>query len=59
MPVVLATGYSDEIPSGAGAGFEILRKPYDTGTLGKAIIAATEIASEKAVTEPATTAPAP
>jgi PAS domain S-box-containing protein len=41
MPVVLATGYSDEILSGAGADFEILRKPYDTVSLGKAIVAAT------------------
>jgi len=45
MPVVLATGYSDEILSGAGADFEILRKPYDTLSLGKAIVAATQAAA--------------
>ena len=41
VPVVLTTGYSDEILSGAGAEFEVLRKPYDTLSLGKAIVAAT------------------
>ncbi|HWT11193.1 MAG TPA: PAS domain S-box protein [Allosphingosinicella sp.] len=42
LPVVLATGYSDEILSGAGSGMEILRKPYDPRTVGAAIIAALE-----------------
>ena len=40
LPVVLATGYSDEILRGSGADFEILRKPYDPHTLGKAVVAA-------------------
>lgn len=40
LPVVLATGYSDEILSGSGADFEILRKPYDPHSLGQAIVAA-------------------
>ena len=38
--MVLATGYSDEILRGSGADFEVLRKPYDTQTLGKAIVGA-------------------
>ena len=33
VPVVLATGYSDEVVGGACAQFEILRKPYDSHTL--------------------------
>ena len=45
LPVVLATGYSDEILSGSAAGFEILRKPYDTPSLAKAIVAAMENAA--------------
>ena len=40
LPVVLATGHSDEILRGSGACFEILRKPYDAHSLGKAIVAA-------------------
>ena len=40
LPVVLATGYSDEILGGAGKDFEVLRKPYDPLTLGEAIVAA-------------------
>ncbi|HEX8640340.1 MAG TPA: PAS domain S-box protein [Allosphingosinicella sp.] len=40
VPVVLATGYSDEILSGAGDAFEVLRKPYDPQSLGGAIAAA-------------------
>ena len=40
LPVVLATGHSDEILKGSGACFEILRKPYDAQSLGKAIVAA-------------------
>jgi CheY-like chemotaxis protein len=40
LPVVLATGYSDEILAGSGSSFEVLRKPYDPHSLGKAILAA-------------------
>jgi len=40
LPVVLATGYSDEILRGSGADFEVLRKPYDTESLDKAIVGA-------------------
>ncbi|WP_129792496.1 PAS domain-containing sensor histidine kinase [Sphingosinicella sp. CPCC 101087] len=42
LPVVLATGYSDEVIDGAGAQFEILRKPYDSQSLGSAMLAALE-----------------
>jgi PAS domain S-box-containing protein len=44
LPVVLATGYSDEILRGAGAPFEILRKPYDPNSLATAIAVAVEAA---------------
>jgi len=47
LPVVLATGYSDEILSGAGSGFEILRKPYDMRGLGAAILAAVDAAEAR------------
>ena len=40
VPVVLATGYSDEVLGSACAQLEILRKPYDSHTLGTAIGAA-------------------
>ena len=40
VPVVLATGYSDEVLGGTCTPFEILRKPYDGYTLGAAIGAA-------------------
>ena len=42
LPVVLATGYSDEILAGAGADYEVLRKPYDSLTLAAAVTAAIE-----------------
>ena len=56
---MLATGYSDEVLSGAGAGFEILRKPYDTQSLGKAIAAATGAAAPSPAAPPLATAPPP
>ncbi|MGZ8335159.1 MAG: PAS domain S-box protein [Allosphingosinicella sp.] len=40
IPVVLATGYSDEVLAGAGVQFEIVRKPYDSLSLGTAIVIA-------------------
>ena len=52
LPVVLATGYSDEILAGAGSSFEILRKPYDTRSLAVAIVAAIDKAREKAPAAP-------
>jgi CheY-like chemotaxis protein len=42
LPVVLATGYSDEVLTGAGRQFEMLRKPYDSRSLGAALLAAIE-----------------
>ena len=48
LPVVLATGYSDEILAGAGSSFEILRKPYDGGSLAAAVTAAIERARKPA-----------
>jgi PAS domain S-box-containing protein len=47
LPVLLATGYSDEILSGAGSGFEILRKPYGSHSLAAAIVAAIEAAEAR------------
>jgi len=46
LPVVLATGYSDEILGGAHGDYEILRKPYDGRSLGAAIAAALEARAE-------------
>jgi FixJ family two-component response regulator len=40
MPVVLASGYSEEILQGAGAEFEMLRKPFDSTSVMSAITAA-------------------
>jgi CheY-like chemotaxis protein len=41
LPVLLASGYSEEIVGAAGADFEIVRKPYDLAgidiALGKAL----------------------
>ena len=37
VPVVLASGYSDEILQGSGDDFEILRKPFDSGSVSRAI----------------------
>jgi PAS domain S-box-containing protein len=39
MPVVLASGYSEEIVAGAAAEFQVLHKPYDARSLGAAIAA--------------------
>jgi len=40
LPVLLASGYSDEIVGSAGAEFEIVRKPYDVALLETALGAA-------------------
>jgi PAS domain S-box-containing protein len=37
LPVLLASGYSEEIVAGAGASFEFVRKPYDSRALDSAI----------------------
>jgi PAS domain S-box-containing protein len=37
LPVLLASGYSEEIVAGAGASFDFVRKPYDAGSLDEAI----------------------
>ncbi|MDB5692801.1 MAG: sensor histidine kinase [Alphaproteobacteria bacterium] len=42
LPVLLASGYSDEILAGAGASFELVRKPYDAGALDSALQRAVE-----------------
>ena len=41
------------------AGFEILRKPYDTRSLGRAIVAATGAAAASPAAQPLATAPPP
>lgn len=46
LPVVLATGYSDDVTAGAGAQFEVLRKPYDIQTLAAAMLAAIDRTGE-------------
>jgi PAS domain S-box-containing protein len=45
LPVLLASGYSEEIVGSAGAEFEIVRKPYDVGLLEAALGMALERAS--------------
>jgi PAS domain S-box-containing protein len=45
LPVLLASGYSEEIVGTAGAEFEIVRKPYDATLLETAIGAALERAA--------------
>jgi PAS domain S-box-containing protein len=42
LPVLLASGYSEEIVGSAGADFEIVRKPYDVTLLESALGAALE-----------------
>ncbi|PSJ40822.1 hybrid sensor histidine kinase/response regulator [Allosphingosinicella deserti] len=42
LPVLLASGYSDEIIAGAGAEFDFVHKPYDAQQLGLALNAASE-----------------
>lgn len=42
LPVLLASGYSEEIVGSAGAEFEIVRKPYDVAMLETALGAALE-----------------
>lgn len=38
LPVILATGYSDQAQAAAQEGFTILRKPYDTAALQAALV---------------------
>jgi two-component system NtrC family sensor kinase len=40
LPVVLATGYSDQAQAAANEGFAILRKPYSMNSLHDALRAA-------------------
>jgi CheY-like chemotaxis protein len=42
LPVLLASGYSEEIVGSAGAEFEIVRKPYDVALIEAALAAALE-----------------
>ncbi|HET9640999.1 MAG TPA: PAS domain S-box protein [Allosphingosinicella sp.] len=42
LPVLLASGYSEEIVGVAGAEFEIVRKPYELGVVEAALAAALE-----------------
>ena len=37
LPILLASGYSEEIVAGAGASFDFVRKPYDAGALDRAL----------------------
>jgi CheY-like chemotaxis protein len=40
LPVVLASGYNEQMVSGAAAAFQTLAKPYGAATLGTALAAA-------------------
>ena len=42
LPVLLASGYSEEIAGGAARAFETLAKPYGAQTLGAALAEARE-----------------
>jgi PAS domain S-box-containing protein len=42
LPVLLASGYSEEIVGATGAEFEMIRKPYDLGMIENALGAALE-----------------
>jgi PAS domain S-box-containing protein len=44
-PVLLATGYSDELLKGAAADFRVISKPYGPGEVAEAVAAAFEAAS--------------
>jgi PAS domain S-box-containing protein len=46
LPVLLASGYSEEIVGSAGSEFEIVRKPYDVALLEAALGQALERASD-------------
>jgi PAS domain S-box-containing protein len=47
LPVLLASGYSEEIVGGAGAEFEFVRKPYDSQRLESSLSAAIERADAR------------
>jgi len=51
LPVVLATGYSEEIVEGAAGEFEILSKPYGAESLGAALARALAEAKKTAAAE--------
>jgi PAS domain S-box-containing protein len=51
LPVLLASGYSEEVIEGAAADFEFIRKPYDLTLLGEALDEAVERAAAR---QPAT-----
>ena len=46
LPVLLASGYSEEIAGGAARAFETLAKPYGVRTLAAALVAARERAAD-------------
>jgi PAS domain S-box-containing protein len=48
IPVLLATGYSDELLGDDARKFKVVSKPYDIGTLGKAIGGLLNSSREKA-----------
>ena len=48
VPVVLATGYSEETVASSASGFEIVRKPYDAHTVSGALATVLARAQERA-----------
>ena len=42
LPVLLATGYSDDLLKGAAADYQVISKPYGPGVLAEAVAAALE-----------------
>ena len=48
LPILLASGYSDEIIEGAAAEFEVIRKPYGAETLSLSLSAALAVSRSRA-----------
>jgi PAS domain S-box-containing protein len=48
LPVLLATGYSEEVSDDAATEFEVIRKPYGANTLGAKLSAAVRKSASKA-----------
>lgn len=47
LPVLLATGYSDDLLKGAATGFQVISKPYGPGTLAEAVATSLGIGAGK------------
>ena len=48
LPVLLATGYSENVAKGGAVRFAVVSKPYDAGSLSRGIVAATGMGERSA-----------